>query len=161
VIVAGLFFIDFANYSPFVPHSGSQATGGAEATPSLLQDLGVAPGAFGISGIFTGAVVFFAYIGFDIVATAAEETRNPKRDMPRGIIGSLVICTVLYVLVSLVMTGMVKYDKLNSAAPLAEAFKLNGVTCASKLISLGAVCGITTVILVLMLGQSRVLFAMA
>ena len=133
VIVAGLFFIDFANYSPFVPPSGSQATGGAEATPSLLQDLGVAPGAFGISGIFTGAaLVFFAYIGFDIVATAAEETKNPKRDMPIGILASLGICTVLYVAVSLVVTGMVKYDEIKVDAPLAEAFRSVGTPASRR-----------------------------
>ena len=85
VIVAGAFFIKLSNYSPFIPPSGSQGAAGAEATPSLLQDLGFAPGAFGISGIFAGAaLVFFAYIGFDIVATAAEETKKPQRDMPIG-----------------------------------------------------------------------------
>jgi len=111
--------------------------------------------------VAAASVVFFAYIGFDIVATAAEETRNPARDLPRGIIGSLAICTVLYMAVALVITGMVKYTQLDTGAPLAEAFEANGVTWASKLISVGAVCGITTVILVLMLGQSRVLFAMS
>ena len=101
VIVAGLFFIKSANYAPFIPPSGSEPASGGAATPSLLQDLGFAPGAFGISGIFTGAaLVFFAYIGFDIVATAAEETKNPQRDMPIGILASLGICTLLYVAVS-------------------------------------------------------------
>ncbi|WP_426560236.1 amino acid permease [Angustibacter sp. McL0619] len=163
VIVVGAFYIKTANYHPFIPPSKPKSEEVSGLTQPLIQALfGLEPTSFGIFGVVAAAsVVFFAYIGFDIVATAAEETKNPKRDMPRGIIGSLVICTVLYVLVSLVITGMVKYDKLNSAAPLAEAFKLNGVTWASKLISLGAVCGITTVILVLMLGQSRVLFAMA
>jgi basic amino acid/polyamine antiporter, APA family len=132
-------------------------------TQSLIQALfGLEPTSFGVFGIVAAAsVVFFAYIGFDIVATAAEETRNPARDLPRGIIGSLAICTVLYMAVALVITGMVKYTELNTGAPLAEAFAANGVTWASKVISVGAVCGITTVILVLMLGQSRVLFAMA
>jgi len=162
VIVAGLFFIDFANYSPFIPPSGSEATGGAEATPSLLQDLGVAPGAFGISGIFTGAaLVFFAYIGFDIVATAAEETKNPKRDMPIGILASLGICTVLYVAVSLVVTGMVKYDEIEVDAPLAEAFRSVGHPGFATVISVGALIGLTTVMMILMLGQSRVFFAMS
>jgi APA family basic amino acid/polyamine antiporter len=106
VIVAGLFYIKASNYSPFIPPSGSKAAAGAESTPSLLQDLGVSTGAFGVAGIFTGAaLVFFAFIGFDIVATAAEETRNAQRDVPRGILGSLTICTVLYVAVSLVVTG--------------------------------------------------------
>jgi basic amino acid/polyamine antiporter, APA family len=83
VIGAGAFFIKLGNYSPFIPPSGSEAAAGAKVTPSLLQDLGLAPGAFGISGIFTGAaLVFFAYIGFDIVATAAEETRNLSGTCP-------------------------------------------------------------------------------
>ena len=92
--------------------------------PSLLQDLGFAPGSFGITGIFTGAaLVFFAFIGFDIVATAAEETKNPQRDMPIGILGSLAICTTLYVAVSLVVTGMVKYTdiKINAPSPRRSA----------------------------------------
>ena len=127
VIGAGAFFVKWGNYSPFIPPSGSEAAAGAKVTPSLLQDLGLAPGAFGISGIFTGAaLVFFAYIGFDIVATAAEETRNPQRDMPIGILSSLGICTVLYVAVSLVVTGMVKYTDIKVDAPLAEAFRSVG-----------------------------------
>ena len=90
VIVAGLFFIKSGNYHPFIPPRAPSRPQAAAATPSLLQDLGFAPGAFGISGIFTGAaLVFFAYIGFDIVATAAEETKNPQRDMPIGILASL------------------------------------------------------------------------
>jgi APA family basic amino acid/polyamine antiporter len=163
VIVAGLFYVKTSNYQPFIPPSTPKPAGGSTLTQPLIQAVfGLQPAAFGVFGIVAAAsVVFFAYIGFDIVATAAEETRNPARDLPRGIIGSLAICTVLYVAVALVITGMTKYTQLNSAAPLAEAFRLNGVTWASKAISVGAVCGITTVILVLMLGQSRVLFAMS
>jgi basic amino acid/polyamine antiporter, APA family len=162
VIVAGLFFIKFANYSPFIPPSGSKAAAGAAATPSLLQDLGLAPGAFGVSGIFTGAaLVFFAYIGFDIVATAAEETKNPQRDMPIGIFASLGICTVLYVAVSLVVTGMVKYTDIKVDAPLAEAFRSVGHPGFATVISVGALIGLTTVMMILMLGQSRVFFAMS
>jgi len=162
VIIAGLFFIKMSNYSPFIPPSGSPAASGAESTPSLLQDIGLAPGAFGISGIFTGAaLVFFAYIGFDIVATAAEETKNPQRDMPIGIFASLGICTVLYVAVSLVVTGMVKYTDLKVEAPLAEAFRSVGHPAFATLISVGAWIGLTTVMMVLMLGQSRVFFAMS
>jgi len=162
VIIAGLFFIKMSNYSPFIPPSGSPAASGAESTPSLLQDIGLAPGAFGISGIFTGAaLVFFAYIGFDIVATAAEETKNPQRDMPIGIFASLGICTVLYVAVSLVVTGMVKYTDLKVEAPLAEAFRSVGHPAFATLISVGALIGLTTVMMVLMLGQSRVFFAMS
>ena len=162
VIVAGVFFIKSGNYSPFIPPSGSEAAAGAKVTPSLLQDLGVAPGAFGISGIFTGAaLVFFVYIGFDIVATAAEETRNPQRDMPIGILSSLGICTVLYVAVSLVVTGMVKYTDIKIDAPLAEAFRSVGQSGFATVISVGALVGLTTVMMILMLGQSRVFFAMS
>jgi APA family basic amino acid/polyamine antiporter len=128
----------------------------------LLQDLGFAPGAFGISGIFTGAaLVFFAYIGFDIVATAAEETRNPQRDMPIGILSSLAICTILYVAVSLVVTGMVKYNQIKVEAPLAEAFRSVGHPGFATVISVGALAGLTTVMMILLLGQSRVFFAMS
>jgi APA family basic amino acid/polyamine antiporter len=162
VIVAGLFFIKMSNYSPFIPPSGSPAASGGETTPSLLQDLGLSPGAFGVSGIFTGAaLVFFAYIGFDIVATAAEETKNPQRDMPIGILASLGICTFLYVAVSLVVTGMVKYTDIKVEAPLAEAFRSVGHPGFAAVISVGALVGLTTVMMVLMLGQSRVLFAMS
>ncbi len=162
VIVAGLFYIKANNYSPFIPASGSKGASGAKSTPSLLQDLGFAPGSFGISGIFTGAaLVFFAFIGFDIVATAAEETRKPQRDMPIGILGSLGICTALYVAVSLVVTGMVKYTDIKVDAPLAEAFRSVGRPGFATLISVGALLGLTTVMMILLLGQSRVFFAMS
>ena len=162
VIVAGLFFLKAGNYSPFIPASGSKGAPGAEATSSLLQDLGFAPGAFGVAGIVTGAaLVFFAFIGFDIVATAAEETRNPQRDLPRGIIGSLAICTLLYVAVSLVVVGMVRYNQLSVEAPLAEAFRSVGQDFFATVISIGSVLGLTTVVMILMLGQSRVFFAMS
>jgi len=162
VIIAGLFYVKASNYSPFIPPSGSPPAAGATSTPSLLQDLGVAPGSFGVSGIFTGAaLVFFAFIGFDIVATAAEETRRPQRDLPIGIFGSLAICTALYVAVSLVVTGMVKYTDIKVKAPLAEAFRSVGQPAIATLVSVGALIGLTTVMLILMLGQSRVFFAMS
>ncbi len=162
VIIAGLFYIKMSNYSPFIPPAGSQPAAGAEAVPSLLQDLGFAPGSFGVSGIFTGAaLVFFAFIGFDIVATAAEETKRPQRDMPIGILGSLAICTALYVAVSLVITGMVKYTDIKIDAPLAEAFRSVGKPGFATAISVGALVGLTTVMMILMLGQSRVFFAMS
>lgn len=113
-------------------------------------------------GIFTAAsVVFFAFIGFDVVATAAEETKLPQRDMPRGILGSLLICTVLYVAVALVVTGMQHYTELSVSAPLADAFKAAGHPFYAGVISFGAAVGLTTVCLILLLGQTRVFFAMS
>jgi APA family basic amino acid/polyamine antiporter len=162
VVIAGLFFVRAANYRPFVPPSQPAESGSGGSTPLLQVLLGVTPSHFGAWGVVAAAsIVFFAFIGFDVVATTAEETRNPQRDVPRGIIGSLVVCTVLYMAVSLVITGMRPYRDLNTAAPLAEAFRQNNAGWASALISTGAICGITTVILVLMLGQARVLFAMS
>ena len=115
-----------------------------------------------MAGIFTAAaVVFFAFIGFDIVATAAEETKDPQQDMPRGILGSLAICTVLYVLVATVVTGMQRYDELDAAAPLAAAFTAVDLNFVANIIAIGALAGLTSVMLILMLGQSRVLFAMS
>ena len=162
VIVAGLFFIKASNYSPFIPPTEpSEAESGLKAT--LLQTIfGISPSTFGVIGIFTGAaVVFFAFIGFDVVATAAEEVRQPQRDLPRGIIGSLAICTVLYVAVSLVVVGMQKYTQLNVEAPLAEAFKAVDKSWAATLITIGALAGLTTVTMILILGQSRIIFAMS
>ncbi len=166
VIVVGLAYVRTANYHPFIPANQPGAAGGAPGStlsePIVQAFLGLEPTSFGWFGIVAAAsVVFFAYIGFDIVATTAEETISPQRDLPRGILGSLAICTVLYMAVSAVITGMVPYGQLNTAAPLAEAFNKVGVTWASTVISLGAVAGITSVILVLILGQSRVLFAMS
>nr|WP_275941614.1 amino acid permease [Planosporangium mesophilum] len=162
VIGLGVFFIKAANYHPFIPPArpAEKVSGGEE--PLLQVIAGVTPQHFGWFGILAAAaIVFFAYIGFDVVATTAEETRNPQRDMPRGIIGSLAVCALLYVAVSAVVTGMTKYTNLNTGAPLARAFDEVGQGWAANLISLGAICGITTVILVLMLGQTRVFFAMS
>ena len=163
VIVAGLFYVKGGNLTPFIPPSGSTpAPGGGEATKSLLQEIGINMGTFGIGGIFSAAaLVFFAYIGFDIVATAAEETKNPQRDLPIGIFGSLAICTALYVAVSLVVTAMVPYDKIKLEAPLAEAFRSVGESTIAQVISVGALAGLTTVTLILMMGQARVFFAMS
>lgn len=163
VIVVGSFFITSSNYSPFVPPAVEST--GANATlkaPLIELMFGYTPSNFGVMGIFTAAaVVFFAFIGFDIVATAAEETRNPQRDVPRGILGSLVICTVLYVAVSVVVTGMEKYSRLSVDAPLADAFKDTGHPFWAGLISFGAAIGLTSVCMILLLGQSRVFFAMS
>lgn len=162
VIALGVFFVKAVNYQPFVPPAQpAQAASGGE-TPLLQIIFGITPQHFGVWGIIAAAsIVFFAYIGFDIVATTAEETRNPQRDVPRGILWSLAVCAALYIAVSLVITGMTPYPQLNTAAPLAAAFDAAGVGWAANLISLGAVCGITTVVLVLLLGQSRVFFAMS
>lgn len=161
VIVAGLFFVKTANYTPFIPEPvPTPAVEGLKA-PLIQVIFGITPVSFGVIGIFSAAaIVFFAFIGFDIVATAAEETVKPQRDLPRGIIGSLVICTVLYVAVSLVVVGMQPYSELSVKAPLADAFTAVGQNWAATLISIGAIAGLTTVVMILMLGQSRVLFAM-
>ncbi|WP_411072437.1 amino acid permease [Streptomyces sp. cmx-4-25] len=163
VIVAGLFFIVGDNYKPFIPPAVTPE-GGASGWDSPLVQLifGYEPTNFGVMGIFTAAsVVFFAFIGFDVVATAAEETKLPQRDMPRGILGSLLICTVLYVAVSLVVTGMQNYKELSVSAPLADAFKASGHPFYAGVISFGAAVGLTTVCLILLLGQTRVFFAMS
>ncbi|MEY2514501.1 MAG: basic amino acid/polyamine antiporter, family [bacterium] len=162
VIVVGAFYVTGGNLDPFIPPSGSKPAPGGAATTTLLQDIGINTGTFGIGGIFSAAaLVFFAFIGFDIVATAAEESKNPQRDMPIGIFGSLAICTTLYVLVSLVVTGMVPYDKIKLEAPLAEAFISVGKDTIAQVISVGALAGLTTVTLILLMGQSRVFFAMS
>ncbi|MFZ0392586.1 MAG: amino acid permease [Terracidiphilus sp.] len=119
-------------------------------------------GQFGWSGIMRGAgVVFFAYIGFDAVSTAAQEARNPQKDMPFGILGSLIICTTLYILVAGLLTGVVSYTRLNVPAPVADGAVAIGVRWAVVLIDLGAICGLASVMLVMMLGQSRVLYTMS
>ncbi len=162
VIVAGLFYFKSSNLHPFIPPSGSTPAAGGSSENSLLQDIGLGTGTFGVGGIFTGAaLVFFAFIGFDVVATTAEETKKPQRDLPIGIFASLGICTVLYVAVSLVVTGMVKYTQIKTAAPLANAFRSVGESGIAQVVSFGALAGLTTVMLILMLGQSRVFFAMS
>ncbi|MBI5510266.1 MAG: amino acid permease [Deltaproteobacteria bacterium] len=116
----------------------------------------------GISGIGAGAAyIFFAYIGFDAVSTTAQEAKNPQRDLPIGIIASLVVCTVFYILVAAVLTGMVPWDQVNIEAPIAQAFLDHGLTKASFLITAGALAGLTSVMLVMLLGQTRVLYSMA
>src|SRR5213075_673341 len=116
----------------------------------------------GFSGIGAGAAyIFFAYIGFDAVSTTAQEARNPQRDLPIGIITSLVACTILYILVACVLTGMVHWQEVNIEAPIARAFMDRGMTTASHIITLGALAGLTSVMLVMLLGQTRVLYSMA
>ncbi|SDM64472.1 amino acid/polyamine/organocation transporter, APC superfamily [Dendrosporobacter quercicolus] len=117
---------------------------------------------FGFAGVAGGAaIVFFAYLGFDAVATSAEECHNPSRDLPIGIIGSLVVCTILYIAVSGVLTGVVPYTQLNNPEPVAYALRYIGYNIGSALVGVGAICGITTVLLVFLYGQARVFFAMS
>jgi APA family basic amino acid/polyamine antiporter len=121
----------------------------------------VGPGLFGLSGVVRGAaVVFFAYIGFDAVSTAAQEAKNPKRDMPIGILGSLAVCTVLYVAVGFVLTGIVPYDKLNVPDPIAIGIDAVGLTVLSPIMKVGIILGLTSVILVMMLAQPRIFYSM-
>ncbi|KZS58580.1 APC family permease [Mycobacterium ostraviense] len=167
VVIVGAFYIKAANYSPFIPEPEPEHQGKG-ADQSVLSLLTGAHGShYGWYGVLAGAsIVFFAFIGFDIVATMAEETKHPQRDVPRGILASLGIVTLLYVAVSVVLSGMVSYRQLRTVpgsgqANLATAFKANGVYWASGIISVGALAGLTTVVMVLMLGQCRVLFAMA
>ncbi len=135
-LIVGFGHINPANWQPFLP--------------------------FGVGGIFRGAsIIFFAYIGFDQVSTSAEETRNPSKDLPRGIIISLFVCTALYILVTAVLTGIVSYKKLNVASPISTALIDIGQNAFGSIISIGAICGLTTVLLVLLFGQSRIFFSMA
>ena len=156
VIAVGAFYVDSANWQPFAPYGfsgisffgktilGQEGKGG--------EPLGMLAGA---------SIIFFAYIGFDSVSTHAEEAKNPRRDVPIGIIASLVICTVLYIAVAAVLTGMVPYDQIEIDAPVSKAFERTGLRGAQLLISIGAITGITSVLLVMMLSQPRVLLAMA
>jgi APA family basic amino acid/polyamine antiporter len=119
-------------------------------------------GEFGWTGILRGAgIIFFAYIGFDAVSTAAQEAGNPQRDMPIGILGSLVICTILYIAVAIVLTGLVPYAKLNVAEPIALGVDVTGVRWGSLLVKIGAIGGLTSTMLVMLLGQTRIFFTMS
>jgi APA family basic amino acid/polyamine antiporter len=147
--VAGMYVINHpdiakANWAEFLPKNTGER------------------GAFGWSGVLRGAgVVFFAYIGFDAVSTAAQEAREPQKDMPIGILGSLVICTVLYLLVSGLLTATVHYSRLNIGAPVSLAIRETGVKWGSYVVNAGALAGLSTVMLVMLLGQSRVFYSMA
>ncbi|PYY00269.1 MAG: amino acid permease [Acidobacteria bacterium] len=133
-----------ANWTPFLPPNAGHY------------------GEYGISGIATAAgIIFFAYIGFDAVSTAAQEAKNPARDMPIGILGSLAICTVLYILVAVVLTGLVKYTNLDVPDPIAIGIDVTGVRWGSMVVKLGAICGLSSTMVVMLLGQSRVFFSMS
>ncbi|MFD6389526.1 amino acid permease [Nocardia sp. NPDC055029] len=164
VLVLGITYFKASNLSPYIPPSQPAEEGASGLHQSLFSFLtGAGDSNFGWYGLLAAAsLVFFAFIGFDVVATAAEETKNPQKAVPRGILGSLLIVTVLYVAVSLVLTGMVPYtDLAGENATLATAFAIHGVDWAKNVISIGALAGLTTVVMVLFLGQTRVLFAMA
>jgi APA family basic amino acid/polyamine antiporter len=144
-IAVGVAYINRNNWHPFIPPS-------------------IGPGEFGWSGVVRGAaVIFFAYIGFDAVSTAAQEAKNPQRDMPIGILGSLGICTVLYIIVSLVLTGVVNYTQLNDPAPIAVAINALGPKLAwlRVVVKIGAIAGLSSVILVMLLGQPRIFYTMS
>ena len=143
-IVAGLFFLKPSLWKPFIPANTGTF------------------GFYGISGVFRGAgVIFFAYLGFDAVSTTAQEARNPQKDMPIGILASLFVCTILYILVALVMTGVVPYQKLNDAAPVAIAINAMGLPWLRPIVKIGAIAGLTSVILVQLLSQPRIFYTMA
>jgi APA family basic amino acid/polyamine antiporter len=162
VIFAGLFYVSAANYDPFIPPAAEPISSNGLTQPLIQWMFGIEPQTFGVLGIISAAsVVFFAYIGFDVVATTAEEARNPQKDLPKGILGSLAICTVLYMAVALVITGMVPYKEIDPSAALATAFTSVGKDGFATLIAAGAVAGLTTVVMTLMIGAVRVLFAMS
>ncbi len=166
VIVVGFFFVKASNFAPFVPTSEpAKATDTSWATQPFLSFLtGATPSMYGFTGIISGAaLVFFAFIGFDVVATSAEEVKDPAKTLPRGIFAGLAVVTVLYILVTLVVTGMVSYKDLAAAAEpsLATAFHLVGADWAVVVISLGSLIGLTTVIMVLLMGLARVSMAMS
>jgi len=143
-VIFGFQYINPDNWKPFIPPNTGQF------------------GSFGWSGILRGAgIIFFAYIGFDAVSTASQEAKNPGRDIPIGILASLAICTVIYIAVGLVMTGLVPFPKLNVASPLAFAAQATGVRWLPPIISIGAICGLSSVILVNMLAQSRIFYSMS
>ncbi len=148
-IFFGMWYVDTANWLPYIPERVTEATG---------------VGRFGWQGILAGAgVIFFAYIGFDAVSTAAQEAKDPQRDMPKGILYSLLVCTILYVVVAAVMTGMVHYTELNVPAPIALAIDSTGGALAwlAPLIKIGAIAGLSSVILVMLMGQPRIFFSMS
>jgi len=135
-VVVGIFYVKPENWVPFAPN--------------------------GFEGVFMGAfLIFFAYIGFDAISTTAEETKNPQRDLPIGIIGTLVICTILYIVVALVLTGMMPYSQIDFQAPIAHAMRVVGQDRFAGFISVGALAGLTSVLLIYQLGTTRILYAMS
>jgi APA family basic amino acid/polyamine antiporter len=156
VIAVGAFYVNPDNWIPFAPFG---LTGISFFGHTIAGQ--TSPGGEPLGMLAGAAIIFFAYIGFDAVSTHAEEAKRPQRDVPIGIVASLLICTVLYIAVSAVLTGMVPYDKINVDAPVSDAFRQAGLPKAELLISVGALTGITSVLLVMLLSQPRVLLAMA
>ncbi|MCX6155766.1 MAG: amino acid permease [Candidatus Kapabacteria bacterium] len=151
IIVVGSMYIDIKNWTPFIPEKAM-----------IVTQAGNSREAYGFMGILSGAAyIFFAYIGFDTVSTQAGEATNPKKDVPFGIIVSLLVCTVLYILVALVLTGMVKYSNIDVNAPIAYAFASQGLKFAVFIISIAAIAGLTSVTIVMLMGQSRIFYAMS
>lgn len=158
VISVGATYVKTANYTPFVPDA--QAVDGGSST--VLQTLIGTSDAFGLFGIFTAAgAIVFAFIGFDLIATAAEDAKNPRRSIPRAMLVSIGIVTVLYVAMAAVLVGLRPYGELKTAAPVSDALRAAGAPgWSSNVINIGALFGLTTVVLVVLIAQSRVLFAM-
>jgi APA family basic amino acid/polyamine antiporter len=162
VVVLGALYVDAANLTPFVPPSEPADAASGVDRPLVQAVLGIDPVAFGVGGVLAAAaVVFFAYTGFEAVSGLAEETVDPQRDLPRGLLGTLAVCTLLYVGVALVITGMVPYPDLDSGSPLADAFRIVGAGWAADLIAVAAVAGLTSVILVDIVTMARIGFAMS
>ena len=158
VIIAGAFFINPSNWAPFIP------------APTTITENGVSHPAYGVAGIISGAsAIFFAYVGFDAVSTQAGEAINPKKDVPFAIIASLIVCTLLYILVSLVLTGMMHYTDFNPLgkypdaikAPVAYAFDIAGQAWAGYIVTIAATVGLISVLMVMIMGQSRIFLGMS
>jgi APA family basic amino acid/polyamine antiporter len=168
-IVIGAFFVSPDLWTPLVPAAQPPPPVGAE--PDIWSQIGSAlwsvvtaqnTGQYGIPGIITAAAtIFFAYIGFEAVSTAGAESRNPAKDMPIGILGSLIICTILYILTSAVLVGIVPYTDLNDPAPIAKAVNQIGLPWFAVLVKIGAIAGLSSVMLVLLYGQTRIFYTMA
>ena len=168
-IAIGAFYVNPALWSPLIPAAQPPPPPGAST--SLWGEIGAAlwavltaqdTGRYGVPGIITAAAtIFFAYIGFEAVSTAGAESRNPAKDMPIGILGSLIICTILYILTSAVLVGIVPYTDLNDAAPIAKAVNQIGLPWFAVLVKIGAIAGLSSVMLVLLYGQTRIFFTMA
>ena len=162
VIAAGLFFVKAAHLVPWIPPSkGAPADKSGLEQPLWQWISGIDPASFGVTGVFVAAaVVFFAYSGFEAVANLGEEAKEPAKDMPRGLIGTLIICTLLYLGVSFVLTGMVDYRGLSEGAPISDAFDQVGLGWAAVLVNVAAIAGLTSVILVDIVAMGRIGFAL-